>query len=319
MPIDVAFIGAGGIASLHLDDLAEIDRADVVAICDIDEETAIEAAEPHDAAVFTDQKPLFAEAEFDALFVCLPPFAHGRPERLAVEHGVDLFVQKPLGLDRETVAELDTLIGDSDILAQVGYEWRYGPGIERAREILDGRDIGYVEGYWWGGVPGSEGHWWRERDKSGGQVVEQGTHIFDTLRYLAGDIERVSAAGSHRIEDAVDFPDATSTTMEHENDAVSHISTSCAAEDGKIGLEVVAEDATFRVGANHVEGVVDDEEIDEEFEPSPYRREVEAFLDAVETRDDSSLRSTYADGRRSFELTLAMMDSINTGEPVVVE
>lgn len=319
MPTEVAFVGAGGIASIHLDDLGEMDRAEVVAICDIDEETARDAATPHDAAVFTEQEELFENAAFDALFVCVPPFAHGTPERLAVEHDVDLFVQKPQGLDGETVSDLADLVEGSDIVAQVGYEWRYGGGVERAREILDGRNLGYVEGYWWGGVPGGEDHWWRHRQKSGGQVIEQGTHIFDTLRFLAGDVERVSAAGSHRIEDAVDFPDATSATMEHENGAISHISTSCAAEDGKTGLEVIAEGATLRIDANHIEGVVDGEDINESFEYSPYTREVEAFLDAVESDDGSDVRSTYADGHRTFELTLAVMESIDDGNPVVID
>jgi predicted dehydrogenase len=317
--VEIAFIGTGGIADVHLKDLKEIDRADVVATCDIDKKSARKAAEPHDAAVYTDQEELFEDVEFDALFLCVPPFAHGQPERLAAGHNVDIFVQKPLGLDKDVVREIEATIENSGITAQVGYEWRYGGGVRRAREILNGRDIGYVEGYWWGGVPGGEDHWWRHREKSGGQVIEQGTHIFDTLRFLAGDVERVSAAGSHRIESSVDFSDATSATMEHENGAISHISTSCGAEDSKIGLEVIAEGATLRLDADHVEGTVDGEEIDESFDYDPYTREVEAFLDAVESGDESDIRSTYSDGRRSFELTLAVMESIDNGKPAVVE
>src|SRR5699024_11485380 len=35
--------------------------------------------------------------------------------------------------------------------------------------------------------------WYRDMAKSGGQLVEQSTHIVDMLRYFAGDVEKVSA------------------------------------------------------------------------------------------------------------------------------
>lgn len=51
MTTEVAFIGRGTIASVHLDRLAAIDDASIVAVCDIDAERAHEAAIPHEAVV----------------------------------------------------------------------------------------------------------------------------------------------------------------------------------------------------------------------------------------------------------------------------
>ncbi|MEF8851686.1 MAG: Gfo/Idh/MocA family oxidoreductase [Haloarculaceae archaeon] len=317
MSIDIGFVGAGGIAQWkHFDTLEASDRASVVGVCDVDEETAREAGERFDASWFTDHHALYETVDLDAVFVCLPPFAHGDQETAAAERGVDLFVEKPLALSNRKAREVREAVEESGVVAQVGYNWRYSPGLDRAHELLDGRDVGYVEGYWWGGVPGGEGHWWRHADRSGGQTVEQATHIFDAVRSLAGEVERVTAAGSHRLVDAVDFPDATSATMTHENGAVSHVSTTCATDDGKTGLEVVADGATLTVAQDAVAGTVDGESVDETFESDPYRGEVEAFLDAVETGDDASVRSTYADATRSLALTLAVNESVESGTPV---
>ena len=107
-----------------------------------------------------------------------------------------------------------------------------------------------------------------------GQTVKQATHIFDAVRFLAGDVERVSATGVNRLEDGVDFSDTTSTTMEHENGLVSHVSSSCDSESNKFGIEVVADGATLEVDQYGVSETVDVEEIDEEFERNPYVREV---------------------------------------------
>jgi len=317
MTVDLAFVGAGGIAQWqHFDNLEAIDQAEIVGICDVDEETAHSAAERFDAPAFSDHHDLYAETDPDAVFVCLPPFAHEDQEIAAAEHGYDLFVEKPLALSMEKAREIHTAIEANDVLAQVGYDWRYSAGVERASEILADRAIGYVDGYWWGGVPGGEDHWWRHFDRSGGQVVEQATHVYDTVRYLAGDVEEVTAAGSHRIEDAVDFSDATSATMTHENGAISHVSTTCAAEDGKHGLEIVADGATLEVDEQRVSGTVDGEELDEEFDRNPYATEVESFVDAVASGDGAGLRSPYDDALETFELTMAVNESIDSGETV---
>lgn len=317
MSVDLAFIGAGGIASWqHFDTVEAREDANVVAICDIDEDAAAEAAERFDAASFTDYRELYEGADFDAVFVCLPPFAHEEQEIMAAERGIDLFVEKPLALSNEKAREIRDAIDENGVLAQVGYNWRYSPGIERAREILDGRDVSYVDGHWWGGVPGGEDHWWRHRDKSGGQVVEQATHVYDAIRYLVGDVERVTAAGSHRVEDLVDFSESTSATMVHENEAVSHVSTTCAAEEGSHDLRIVADGATLTVSQDSVEGTVEGEAIAESFDRNPYRDEVHAFLDAVQSGDRSGVRSTYDDATETLALTLAVTEAIERGEPV---
>lgn len=319
MSVSIAFVGAGNIAGRHFDTLESLDGADVVAICDIDEDAAASAGERFDAATFTDWEAMYDEATFDAVFVCLPPFAHEGQELAAAERGVDLFVEKPLALDLEYAEDVRDTVAEHGVVAQVGYNWRYSPGVEYVRDVLADRTVGYVDGWWWGGVPGGESHWWRHRDRSGGQVVEQATHIFDTVRHLAGDVERVAAAGGNELEDLVDFPDVTSATMTHAGPAVSHVSTSCAAERGKHGLEVVADGATLSFDQRSVSGTVDGEEVEESWDANPYAREVEAFVEAVATGDDAGVRSTYGDAVESLAVTLAVEESIAAGEPVSLD
>jgi predicted dehydrogenase len=319
MPVTIAFVGAGNIAGRHFDTLESRDDADVVAVGDVDEDAATAATERFDAAAYTDWERLFEAATFDALFVCLPPFAHEGQAVAAAERGIDLFVEKPVALDRAYARRVADRVAANDVVAQVGYNWRYSPGVEYARDRLADRTVGYVEGRWWGGVPGGESHWWRHRDRSGGQTVEQATHVFDAARLLAGDAESVTAAGSHRIEDLVDFPDATSATVTHENGAVSHVSTTCAAQEGSHGLEVVADGATLEVTQTAVSGVVDGETVDEHFEGDPYEREVDAFLEAVRTRDTSDVRTPYADAVETLSLTLAVNEAIESGARVALD
>lgn len=319
MKTRIAFIGSGGIAQWqHFNNLETMDSVEIVGICDINEEAATEAADRFDAEAFTDHETLYQEVAIDAAFICLPPFAHTDQEIMAVERGIDLFVEKPLALTAEKAHEIRNAIVATDVIAQVGYNWRYAPAVDRARELLDDRTIEYLDGRFWGGVPGGEDHWWRHKDRSGGQVVEQATHTFDTIRFLAGDVSTVYAVGANRVSDLVDFPDAISATMKHESGAISHVSTSCVAEKGDSKLEVVADGMTLTVRQQELRGTVDGDDINEEFERNPYAIEVERFLEAVKDGDKEGVRSTYEDATKSFELTLAVNESIDASNPIML-
>jgi predicted dehydrogenase len=313
--IRIAFIGAGGIAQNYLGSLDDIDQASVTAICDLDEKRAQEAAEPRDAAVYTDHRDLYEDSDFDAVVVAIPPFAHTDQELLAAEHGTDLFIAKPVALSSEKVAEVETVLEEDGIVTQAGHMWRYADVTDRLLELLDGRTVGMVDGQVWVETP--ETPWWRERDRSGGQIVEQAAHIYDLVRYVAGDVEQVFAAGDHRLDAPVDFEDVSSVTMSHENGAVSHVSNTCAAPDHQYGLQVVAEDARLDIQYldNSLSGVVDGEEVHYEGDRDGYARQLESFVDACLTNDPSRVRSDYADAAETLRTALAATRSLESGEP----
>lgn len=340
MTVATAMIGVGGIGSVHLHTLAAADRADVVAVCDVSGEAAEAAAERVDATAYTDHESMLAaEADgLDALFVAIPPFAHDGQEALAADHGLDLFVEKPLGLSRGSAERVAAAIDEAGVASQVGHMFRYAPAVERARELIADRDLALVDGHWIGGVPPSS--WWGKKERSGGQVVEQASHVFDLVRYFAGEVAEVRAAGGRSVvDDAVDFEDAVSATMRHESGTVSHVATSCAAPDEDVAVRLVGDGVHLELSFDFegedpprsvatLSGTVDGDAVSFEPDGDAWSRELEAFLVAVDddatpaadpdpTPDgDALLRSPYADARRTFELTLAVDDALGTEAPV---
>ncbi|WP_435102033.1 Gfo/Idh/MocA family protein [Halarchaeum sp. P4] len=314
MTVDIAFVGAGGIASKHLEHLTGNDRANVAAVCDIDEDAADEWASTHDATAYYDWEVLFDEADFDAVFVCVPPFAHEGQELRAIEEGVDLFVEKPLALDRDYAREVEHALERSDVITQVGHHFRYLDCVEHARELVGDRTLATVYGQWVGGVPGGDGHWWRSREQSGGQVVEQSTHVFDLVRYFGGDVERVAAEGDLRVrEDVLDFPDAVAATLHHDDGLPSQVTTSAASPSGDVGVTLVGDGVhlDLRVHENVCEGVVDGEDVHFEGENDGHHTEVDEFVAAVDEGDASRCRSPYGDAVQTFATTLAVSEAVD--------
>lgn len=316
MTVSVGFIGAGGIASIHLETFdAVVDGYDIelAAVADVDEERARTAADSRDGTAYTDGEELIKSEPLDALVVAVPPFAHGNYERMAAARGIDLFIEKPVGLSLDRARETAQHVEGAGILAQVGYVCRYGRITERAQELLDGRRIGHIDSTYWVSPP--ETPWWCERARSGGQIVEQSTHVYDLHRYLAGEVTAATGSGTDRVlVDSVDFQDATSVTLEHESGAVSHVSSTCASPVSRFEVRVAAENASLELDyfEHSLSGSVDGEPIQFEGAGDWYHREFETFLRAISS-ESTDVRSEYDDAVRTLELTLTARAAAEAG------
>lgn len=312
MPVEVAVIGAGGMATDHLENLTANQQAEAIAVCAATEDSARETATTYGITPYTDVEDLYLTENPDAAIVAIPPFAHADPELLAAGHDIDLLIEKPLALSQETARRVLNAVEDAGLITQVGHMFRYADIVERAVELIDDRPLTLIEGRWIDGVAPLD--WWPIKAKSGGQVIEQATHIYDLVRYFAGDVESVSAVGGHRvITDEIDFVDSSIGLMRHENGVVSQVAASSVSPEPDFGIELVGKDLRLELDlADHVlTGVVDDTTVHEESREQMYTKELAAFIEAVETDDPTLLRSPYSDAIHTFELTLAVDEAID--------
>ncbi len=319
MPVRVGFVGAGGIANAHMNALQVIEDVQITCVCDVNRERAESAAARFVAKAYTDYREMLESEKLDALYVCVPPYAHEEQELLAAQKGIHLFVEKPVALTLEKARQINKAIDESGIVAAVGYHWRYQSNTDRAREILAARQIGMVLGYWMGGFPGV--YWWRRIERSGGQMVEQTTHIFDLARYLCGDIVEVYAAYANR--DSNDIPDFNiydvgTATVKFASGAVGSMSNTCLlGVPYTVGLHVVARDLVVEI---HGDLKVIQPGYTQVFTGgvNAMHEENRAFIRAIKTGDRSGIRSTYKDAVKTLAVTLACNESATIGKPVAV-
>lgn len=310
MTLTIGLVGAGGMMEIHRSILADHD-VDIAGVCSRTAESAREMAEPHGASVYTDHEALYDGESLDAVCIAIPPFAHTDQEVLAAERGIDFFVEKPLALSRETAREVADAVEDSDVVTQVGHQYRYADIVERAVDLVDDRTLTLVEGRWIDAVAPLS--WWPEKATSGGQIVEQSTHVFDLVRYFAGEVSELSAYGGQRVvTDEIDFADSSIATMRHENGVVSQVTSTSASPEKDVGLELVAEGCRLELDFEDdtMRGTVDGRPLEFRGGDSHYEDQLAAFLQAVEAGDRSRPRSPYADALKTFELTVDVDDAL---------
>ena len=318
MGVRIGFIGTGGIAGMHLGLLPGMERAELVAFSDLLIERAQAAADRCGGRAYADYREMLEREQLDAVYVCLPPFAHGDPEYAVLERNLHLFVEKPQALNVDIARDIAARVDESGVISCVGYNWRYLDVTEKARELLSGVRPALAFGYWIGGTPGSP--WWRVKSKSGGQIVEQTTHVYDCARYLMGDVVSVYAAGTRGLMQDLpnyDVEDASTVSLTFESGAVATILSSCVAEQGYgTGLQVIARGITVKIEGRTLEVERENETVKYPGRNNPYQLENELFLQAIEEGNPSLVRSAYGDVVDSLAVTLAANESIESGQVV---
>jgi myo-inositol 2-dehydrogenase / D-chiro-inositol 1-dehydrogenase len=313
----VAVVGTGFIAGRHLAALAGFDDVEVVAVADVVPARAEEAAARFGARAHPDGTALLETEELDAVWLCVPPFAHGPLEAAALARGLPFFVEKPLGPDLATAEAVAAGVSAAGLTTAVGYHWRHLRLVHRAQELLRDRPVQLVTGAWLDRTPGAS--WWSRRAASGGQVVEQTTHLFDLARLLAGEVDTVAAV--ERAAPEGDVPAASSTLLTFTSGAVGSISsTRVLGRRQHVGLQLVTEglavEVTERGQSDHELRVSDaDGEETTGSGQDPVAVEDREFLDVL-LGATPGVRVPYAEGLRSHALACAADRAAREGGPV---
>jgi len=299
----------------HYRHLRAMEHVRFVGHCDSDKARAEEVADRFGGGAFSDPATMYDKAKPDAVYVCVPPFAHGEIETAAAQRGIHLFIEKPVALDRATATRIDAAARKHKIITSVGYCFRYCDTVERARQLLKGKAVSLVAGWYACAMP--EVWWWRQRARSGGQVVEQTTHIVDLMRYLCGEVAEVYAVASSGCMNQVehfDVDDSSVVTMRLKSGAAASIVSSCVANNGgQTGLDIITPEATLRFDRTTLR--VCEGRVTTEYRCGldMYEEENKAFIDAVVSGKRNRIKSTYSDGRKTLTVTLAANDAITSG------
>ncbi|MFN2469491.1 MAG: glycosyltransferase [Gaiellaceae bacterium] len=314
----IGLVGAGVIASRHLGNLLEFPDVEVVAVADPVAERAEGLAARCSARTYPDHAAMLDEERLDALYICVPPYAHGAPELAAVQAGVPFFVEKPVAADLETAEEIaGALAAGPSLATAVGYHWRYLDIYEHARRLLEANPARLALGYWLDATPPPG--WWQQRRFSGGQTIEQSTHVLDLARTLVGEVTTVYAAGSRIERDDLpeaDIDDVSVATLHFETGAVGSICSTCLLRwPHRIGLHTVSDGMMIELAEFEVMVDVGQGRPVTPATGDPFVRADRDFVDAVQGKDDR-IRVPYQEALKTHRLACAVARSAAEARPV---
>jgi predicted dehydrogenase len=264
---------------------------------------------------------MFEQVPLDAVIICLPPYAHSDEVQIASNLGIHVFIEKPIALTSEQGWDMVKAAERASIVTQVGFMFRFGEAIERLKVMIDSGQAGSLglmsARYFCNAL---HAPWWRQRDLSGGQLVEQVIHMVDLMRYLMGEAVTVYSRQEnifhHDVED-YSVEDVSATVFGFPRGGVGVIyATNGAIPNRWINdYRVVARNITAEfTDANHAtfhhtadpdrqpEVIASDRDI--------YLAEMQDFLNAIRTGRPT--RTPMREGAKSLDLALAATRSAQT-------
>ena len=198
----IGIIGSGGIAQgCHMRGYAAIpDLCEIVACADVNEATAKAAADKYGVPkTYTDYKEMLSAENLDAVSVATPNKFHKDPTIDALQAGVNVLCEKPLGMNADECRAMCAAARDTGKLLQVGLQSRFNGPSRWMKQYIDGGNMGDVQfaraqALRRRGVPGW-GVFINKDMQGGGPLIDIGVHILDLTLFLMGYPKPVSATG----------------------------------------------------------------------------------------------------------------------------
>lgn len=212
-PVRLALIGCGRIAQVaHLPAVEKADGVELVAVCDPSDAVAGPVARRYDVAAYTDQRSVWADASVEAVIVTAPDRFHHALASEALGTGRHVLVEKPLTATLPEAEDLVELVDRTGLTLQVGAMKRHDEGVRYARRFIAER-LGQARSFnaWYriGDLrPGIEAALFPpvvaetaarqqeagfKADRRRYLLATHGAHVFDTVRFLLGEVASVAA------------------------------------------------------------------------------------------------------------------------------
>jgi predicted dehydrogenase len=227
-----------------------------------------------------------------------------------------MFVEKPVAIDQETATMIAARLAERPVLTCTGYHWRWLDIFDRAADLLADRPARLVQCSWLDRVPPPP--WWLRRDGSGGQTIEQTTHVLDTARALAGNVIEVHAYAEAALP-AADIHDVSVATLRFDSGAVGTVASTCLLPRlHRAGVHIVADGLSLEL--TETELLVEENgrreawTADADARPRPDRD----FIAAVRGGEDR-IRVPWPEAYRTHLVACAITRSADEDRPLRVE
>ena len=328
--------GLGSIGRRHFRNLIALGEKDIVLL------RTRKATLPDDELagypVETDLAEALKKHKPDAVVVANPTSLHLDVAIPAAEAGCHILLEKPVSHSLDRLDQLEKAAAKSGSKILVGFQFRYHPTLNKARELIHSDALGKiltVHVHWGEYLP--QWHPWEDYRQSyaaradlGGGVIVTLTHPLDYLRFLLGDVASLWSFNEHLSALELDVEDFAEIGLKFSSGAVGGVHINYFQRPGVHKLEIVGTDGTMRW--DNADGILHlfkmpapfgsysdlpPAPVTESFSPPQgfernqlFIAQTQHFIDIV--RGDAQPICTLTDGVRALQMALAAYESQRT-------
>ncbi|HIJ72955.1 MAG TPA: Gfo/Idh/MocA family oxidoreductase [Candidatus Hydrogenedentes bacterium] len=337
--IRIAHIGCGRVSGTHFAALHHLhDKLELVAVCDIVEQKAADAAQRTGAPPYTDYRRMLDMERPDVVTVATPSGLHPEMGIEAAERGIHVVSEKPLGC---TLESADALIDACDrhrVHLFTVKQNRLNPTVQLLKRAVENGRFGRINlaqanVFWFRDQAYYDQADWRGTwEFDGGAFMNQASHYVDLLYWLIGPVESVMAF-TGTLERHIEAEDTGAAVLRFQNGAMASVNVTmltCGGDlEGSITLLGSTGSARLAGPALNVferweladSSATDDHVSDANYSPDSvygsghlayYRHVLEVLEGGAAPNPDGR------EGRKSLEIILAIYKAAREGVRVVL-
>jgi len=258
--ITFCVIGVGHIGRRHIAVVDAEERAQIVAICDVDEarckeQSALYGGVPY----YTDYRQMLAAVKADVVSICTPHGLHKEMAIAVANAKMHSLVEKPMALSVADCNEMNSIAQANGVKLFVVKQNRFNTPIALTKEAIDTGKLGRIfmvqcnvlwnrhQGYY------NDSDWRGSNNLEGGALYTQVSHFIDLLIWWFGDItdaKTIVDTLNHEIE----IEDCGVSALRFNSGVIgSLIWTTCVYNKNYEGsITIVAEKGTIKIGGRYL-------------------------------------------------------------------
>jgi UDP-N-acetyl-2-amino-2-deoxyglucuronate dehydrogenase len=331
-----ALVGCGRISRNHVDAIARLDDAELVAVCDIVPERAQTTGESVGVPWFTSYEEMLHTVACDAVVVATPSGLHPAHGILAARAGKHVVTEKPMAISLAGADALVQACDDAGVRLFVVKQNRLNPPIQLLKRAMDQGRFGRLylanctvrwtrpQEYY------DQAPWRGTWEFDGGAFMNQASHYVDLVQWLMGPVESVMAKTA-TLARRIESEDTGAAILRFRSGALGVLEVTMLTYPKNLegSITILGERGSVKIGGTAVNKVEqwqfadysDDDKLIETANTNPptvygfghegYYRNVLAVL-----RGGGAPDTDGRSGRKSLELILGIYESARTGRDV---
>jgi predicted dehydrogenase len=321
------FVGTGGITREHARGYKEhATLAEVVAVCDVDEERARAFALEHGfGAVYTDMTAMLQRERPDVVVISTPNYLHASQTIQALEAGAHVFCEKPIATTLEDAHRMKETAQQTGKVLYIGFNHRLMGRFELGKQMLSDGTLGQLlvarifAGH--GSYKRLSRIWFGDRAKSGGgTLLDNGVHMLDLLRWYGEGTKEVSAQVGRLLATEGDVEDNAIALFRLGTGGMASLQCSWTCPPGyRVSFHMICERGAVDLSTDEIVLYRQEASEPEIIQASPinsYVAQVGRFLAAA--RGDEPPFVTADDGIAVLQAIIGAYESSETGRVVAL-
>ncbi|WP_051077346.1 Gfo/Idh/MocA family protein [Rhizobium leguminosarum] len=239
-PVMLGFLGVGWIGRNRMEAILRTPMAEAVAIADPSKEMIKEALRLAPNAEIVGDLDALLSRDLDGVVIATPSALHAEQSIRALEAGVAVFCQKPLGRSATEAAAVVAAARSADRLLGVDLSYRYTQGMQRIRDLIRNGELGsvFAADLVFHNAYGPDKSWFYDKSLSGGGcVIDLGVHLVDMALWCLDfpqvvDTTSTLMKGGQPISGAGDVEDFAVATLTLATGAVIRLACSWRLQAG---------------------------------------------------------------------------------------